>query len=109
MTPPAQRGGSYGARNQPRTALSYFPFPTAPTPLPRGEVTRETSLGYDVTEGGPSGEEGAGTRRPLRACALGATREEAEAAVLRTAAAAAAAAEAGAGGVGGGGKREPRS
>ena len=91
----------WGLRRGQRPA-QYPLFPASrflPPPLCRGEVTRETSPSYDVTEGGLSGEEGAGSERP-RACALGAAREEAEAAVLRTAAAAAAAAEAGAGGGG---------
>lgn len=106
VTPPTQRGDSREDRGPPRAA---FPAPHfLPPPLSRGEVTRETSPSYDVTKGGLSGEEGAGPGRP-RACALGAAREEAEAAVLRTAAAVAAAAEAGAGGGGRGGSASPKA
>lgn len=68
-TPPTQRGDSRGDRETRRAALpppppvlSCSPHTFPPPPLRRGEVTRETSPSYDVTKGGPPGEEGAGPR-----------------------------------------------
>lgn len=106
-------GTRAGTETRPGPASPASHFLPCPHPAPprRGEVTRETSLGYDVTKGGPSGRGRGGARVAPHACALGAAREEAEAAVLRGAAEAAAAAseEAGAGGGGRGGSASPEA